>query len=289
MVTGHPIERAARALLRAAGVRSRYVETAVARHHVYDAPGQGRLPTIAFLPGLSDSGASLAPVLLRLRRRVRRVLIVESAGHGLSPPAHGEYTMDRHLASMGAALDRLLDEPAVLAGNSLGGATALRYAVDRPTRVRGLYLTSPGGAALDDATLDDLRRAFAIRTTAEARAFLDRVITRPGPAAPLLARLVRARAASPDVTSLLRTLDAHHRLTPDELARLAAPVTVLWGRAERLLPPAALAYFREHLPAHATILEPAGLGHCPHLDDPRRLAQLLAAFAAQVGAAPHAG
>lgn len=276
------IDRVAATLLRTAGVRTRHVETPVARHHVYDARGRGRLPAIAFLPGLSDTGASLAPVVLALRRRARRVVVVEAAGHGLSGRARAAYTIDRHLASTAAVLDEVLDEPAVLVGNSLGGATAIRYALARPSRVRALYLTSPGGAALDDETVADLRRAFTIRTTAEARAFLDRVLARRSRAAPLLARVVRARAASADVVSLLATLGPEHALTPDELARVHVPVTVVWGRADRLLTPAALAHFRRHLPPHAAIEEPEDLGHCPHLDDPHRLARMLASFVASV-------
>jgi hypothetical protein len=38
-------------------------------------------------------------------------------------------------------------------------------------------------------------------------------------------------------------------------------------------------HFRCHLPRHAVIEEPAGFGHCPHFDDPARLAARLVAFA----------
>lgn len=274
------LDRVIRVGLRGGGLRSRYVATKVARHHIYEARGDGPLPTLVFLPGLSDSASSLAPVLLRLRRRARRVLVIDAAGHGLSGQARDEYTVDRHLASSVAVLDEVLDEPAILIGNSLGGATALRYAIERPARVRGLYLTSPGGAQLDDAELDALRAAFAIGSRADARAFLRRVVHRAPALAPVLARVIHRRAGSPAVSDLLRTLGREHALTPAELGGLTMPATLLWGRSERLLPPAALAYFRAHLPAHAVIVEAEGLGHCPHLDDPARLARMIGEFAA---------
>jgi len=272
------LERAIRVGLRPLGVRSRYIETDVARHHVYDAGGGGALPPIVFLPGLSDSATSLLPVLLRVRRRARRVVIVESAGHGLSGAARGEYTVARHLASIAAVLDELLDEPAILAGNSLGGATAFRYAVDRPSRVCGLYLTSPAGAPMDETAREDIRRAFTMQTTVDARAFLDRVFHRAPALAPLLARLILARASSPAIADLLGSIGNDGAL-PDKLAGLTVPVTVVWGRSERLLPASSLAYWRDHLPAHAVFAEPDGFGHCPHLDDPARLARMIAAFA----------
>jgi pimeloyl-ACP methyl ester carboxylesterase len=273
------LERGVRVGLGAIGVCSRYVETEVARHHVYDAVGRGALPTIVLLPGLSDAAPSLVPVLLRLRSCAQRVIIVESAGHGLSGTARGEYTVARHFRSITAVLDQLLDGPAVLAGNSLGGATAVHYALERPGDVCGLYLTSPAGAPLDDLARADIRRAFTMRTTADARAFLDRVFHRSPALAPLLARLILDRASSSAVADILRSMGDDDNTLPDKLASLTIPVTLVWGRSERLLPPSSLAYLRGHLPLHAVIAEPHGFGHCPHLDDPARLAGMIAAFA----------
>lgn len=276
------LERLLRAGLRLAGVRSRYVDTEVARHHVYDAPGTGALPPVVLLPGLSDSAATWVPVLLSLRRRARRVTIVESAGHGLSDPPRGEYSVARHLASSAAVLDQLLAEPALLVGNSLGGATALRYAHSRPERVLGLFLTSPAGAPLEAEASAEVRAAFALRSRRDARAFLEKVFHRVPPLAPLLlGPLVHTRCNAPAVTDILATVDGQHSL-PVELAALAMPITLLWGRSERLLRPEQLAYFRAHLPAHVTIDEPEGFGHCPHLDDPARLSRLIADFARQL-------
>ena len=47
-------------------------ETDVASHYVYQADGRGPLPPLVILPGLSDSAASAALVMLHLRRRTRR-------------------------------------------------------------------------------------------------------------------------------------------------------------------------------------------------------------------------
>jgi pimeloyl-ACP methyl ester carboxylesterase len=276
------IERAVRRVLGALGVPSRHVETAVARHHVYDAPGRGELAPIVFLPGLCDTAASIAPVVLALRRQARRVVVIEAAGHGLSEQAHGEYSVERHLESTAAVLDEVLDEPGVLVGNSLGGADALRYAIARPTRVRGVFVTSPAGAVVGAEAIAEIRRAFEMRTVGDARVFVDRVVSRPSRLGPAFARIMRARAASRSVADLVRTFGDHHAIDAAELARLDVPVRVIWGRDERLLPPAALEYFKTHLPAHATIAEPAGIGHCPHLDDPARLTRLIAAFTRRV-------
>jgi pimeloyl-ACP methyl ester carboxylesterase len=56
------------------------------------------------------------------------------------------------------------------------------------------------------------------------------------------------------------------------------PVLLLWGQSERLMPSGALAYFRRHLPANTLVEEPPGFGHCPHFDDPSRLAARIVEF-----------
>jgi pimeloyl-ACP methyl ester carboxylesterase len=50
------------------------------------------------------------------------------------------------------------------------------------------------------------------------------------------------------------------------------------------LPAEALAYFERYLPPHAIVEQPEGLGHAPQMEDPKRLAQRLLAFARDVSA-----
>ncbi len=274
-----PVDRAVRVLLRAGGVTSRAVDTGVARHHAYVAPGRGHLPPIVWLHGLSDSAATFVPVMRRLRPHVREVTMVEAAGHGLSTPPRAEYTPSLHVASMTQALDRLVREPAIFVGNSLGGVTALRYALAHPERVRGLVLISPAAAPVDDDATAAIRRAFDLRTPADAVRFLERVCEQRPPAARLVARKLIEQSARTAVRDLLRTATAADAPTPGELGALAVPTWLLWGRGERLLPPSMLTHLRAHLPPHAVVTSPAGFAHCPHLDQPGRLARLILAFA----------
>jgi pimeloyl-ACP methyl ester carboxylesterase len=58
------------------------------------------------------------------------------------------------------------------------------------------------------------------------------------------------------------------------------PILFWWGRSERLLPGSHLAWWKEHLPAHAVFERPEGVGHCPQLDAPARLADRIASFVA---------
>jgi pimeloyl-ACP methyl ester carboxylesterase len=271
------VDRSLRRILSRLGLHSRFVATTIARHHVYDTGGTGA--PIVCLPGLSDTAASWVPVVLSLGKHGYRVLVVESAGHGLSEQPSCEYTVDTHFRSTTEALDLVLahvDGPVLLVGNSLGGATALHYAVRRPAAIRGLFLTSPGGGLADETVVSELRALFTTRSVRDARVFLGRVLHRATVFHAPLAFAVRAGHASRAVVDLVASLRTDQDV--EGIGSITAPIHVVWGQSERLLPSTSLAWYRTQLPRHATVVEPTGFGHCPHLDNPFRLATMIDAY-----------
>lgn len=249
--------------------------------HVYDGAGSGRLPTVVLLHGLAAGGGSFGPMVSSLRPHVRRVIVPELPGHGFSahPGEASPVTPDLLVDAIADALDGLLDEPAVVLGNSLGGAVALGVALRRPGRVRGLVLVSPAGAKLKEDEWRELVAAFDLRSADEARRFLGRVYHRPPWFVALFAHEFPELMRRPAVREILASATPEHSPAPGELAALAMPILLLWGRSERLLPASALAWFREHLPPHTVIEEPEGFGHAPQLEQPDRLAARVVAFA----------
>jgi pimeloyl-ACP methyl ester carboxylesterase len=271
-------EKLARFALNRRGLESREVRTRVGLVHAYDGRGPGDLPPMVMLHGIGSAATPFGPVLARLQQHARRVIAPEMPGHGFSPAPSVSMTPDLLTDAMRDALDLLLDEPAIVCGNSLGGAVAVRYALDRPEKVRALVLASPAAARLTDEELDALRKTFDLGSTRDTVAFLERVYHRPPWFAPFVAGEIREMMRRPVVRDLLRSATPDHAPTPAELASLAPPVLVLWGRSERLLPASTLAYLRAHLPAHAIVEEPHGVGHCPHYDDPAAFAARIVAF-----------
>ncbi|MDF3832217.1 alpha/beta fold hydrolase [Cupriavidus basilensis] len=75
-----------------------------------------------------------------------RTVVVDLPGYGQSSkPADAEYTLDFFVAALRAQLVALELPRCVLVGNSLGGAIALKYALDYPEHVSRLVMMAPGG------------------------------------------------------------------------------------------------------------------------------------------------
>jgi pimeloyl-ACP methyl ester carboxylesterase len=272
-------ERLGRSALKLRGVESRMVTTSAGAMHLYDAPGTGKLPTIVILHGISSAATPYGRVILALRSASRRVIAPEYPGHGFSARPSGPLTTDLLSAGVIELLDRELDEPAIVFGNSLGGGVALTYALERPDRVRGLVLSSPAGARMDDDEWKTLLDTFRMASTAEARSFLTRLYHAPPWWTPIIARDVRALFSREVITQLTASVRPEHGFTAERLAELRMPILLLWGKSDQIMPRSNLEYFRRSLPPHTIIEEPGDFGHCPYLDQPTKLTAHIVDFA----------
>ena len=113
----------------------------------------------------------------------------------------------------------------------------------------------------------------------DARAFLARLYRKTPWYASLFAGDVMRQFSREVITSLTAAVRTEHGFTPEELAGLRMPILMVWGRGDRLLPASNLEFYRRHLPPHARIEEPDEMGHCPHMDAPRKLADRITTFA----------
>jgi 4,5:9,10-diseco-3-hydroxy-5,9,17-trioxoandrosta-1(10),2-diene-4-oate hydrolase len=191
-MTAQPVESAATSrFARAAGMRLHYHEARPA--------GQPGGPPVVMLHGggpgasaWSNFGANLPVFAERFR-----TLLVDQPGFGASdkPPVTGQY-----FTFAAEALAGLLDELGIdrvqLVGNSLGGGTAVRFALRFPDRAGRLVLMGPGGLSLN---------VFAPDPTEGVRRLME-FAAPPGPSKEKMA-------------AFLRTLVFDQRLVTDELVR----------------------------------------------------------------------
>jgi hypothetical protein len=195
------------------------------------------------------------------------------------------------------AIERAMDEAgfqtAHIVGNSLGGHVALALAaraVGRGVRPGGRL-----GAGRSLARRDAQLPAADAPRSAVARALrrCDRRHTRGAPArrvtlpiavdferipAELLAHQICGAAACDAEPLLDYASGADWRIDAE---RIACPVRIVWGSADRLLPwPSAAARFRNDWLPHADWVELDGVGHCPQLEVPLEAAALITGFTA---------
>ncbi|MCA9718461.1 MAG: alpha/beta hydrolase [Myxococcales bacterium] len=274
-------ERVTRRVLNARGYTSRWLPTSVGRVHVLQRPGQGELPPVVLMHGISANGLSFTQMLGRFVAHARRVTAPDCPGHGFSDTPRGGLDRDSMLAGLRESLDRIIDEPVILLGTSMGGFVATRYAAENPDKVRALALVCPGGApSSSDESFRQFLDTFDIQGHAKALEFVDRMLVRsPQGLRHVLAHGIRSRFSHPELRRLLASISVADMLRPDELARLSMPTLLLWGRDELILPPCHLDFFKQHMPPHVQIEEWSNFGHCGFLERPEAVARRVIRFA----------
>jgi pimeloyl-ACP methyl ester carboxylesterase len=236
--------------------------------------GQGE--PLGWLAGLGGL-VTWPPVLERLARH-RRVIVPSLPGF---PGALGHDQLDTHLDWLLAVRD-LLNEAGLaegdLAGVSVGGALAADVAAVWPHKVRKLVLVAPYGLYDPAAPVTDV---FAQRTDdlpallcADPARFTAAVAPPEG-ADPTEAEIEQVRAMEAAARLLWPLGDT--RLAR-RLGRVLAPTLLLWGEADRVIPPSYAQRFAEGIAAPTQTHTLPGAGHLADLDAPDAVAEAVLGF-----------
>jgi pimeloyl-ACP methyl ester carboxylesterase len=237
----------------------------------FDRSGAGE--PLLLLHGTGSSRAVWSPVVPLLARE-REVITLDLPGHGDSPVVAGiDPTPIGYAQLVGATLDRLGLKQVDVAGNSVGGWTALELA--KLGRARSVVAIGPAGLwptrspRSASATLWFLHHApppppLLLRSQLGRRLLLRKIYGRPErvPAEEALAaaRVMRStRGFNEHLRQTIRT-----RFTGG--GDIEVPVTIAYGERERLLPRRARR--GEELPQHARWVTLPACGHVPVWDDP---------------------
>ena len=268
-----------RALI-ARGAMSAILPIGAHKVHYYDVAGRGSGPPIILVHGLGSSGTSFSRVMFSLGRRYRRVLVPDLPGNGFSPmPPTGPVPVLEQMEVLRQFTAATTSEPAMMVGNSLGGAMSLLIALRWPELLRGLVLVSPAGARVSDHRLDELLRSLDVQDTKQARSITRRLFHQAPFLLSLFAAPLKKIYGSATVRSILREVKDLDFFKPEVLARLSVPTLLLWGESEKLLPYEGVDYFKANLPAVAHIEVVPGFGHIPQVETPQRVADRIIAFA----------
>ena len=180
-----------------------------------------------------------------------RTLLVDQPGFGASdkPEVVGNYFRFA-AAHVVALLDELGIDRVHLLGNSLGGGTAMRLALEHPKRVGRLVLMGPGGASLNLFHADPTQGVqrlmdFATDPSREAlRAFISTMVVNQSLVTDELVEERFADATAPGAREALASMGASF-WNPDtfedgmlwrEAHRLRQHTLLTWGREDRVNP-----------------------------------------------------
>lgn len=245
--------------------------------------GDGR--PLLLLHGATECGGAMwAPVLAALARN-RRVVIPDFPGLGESAPLP-QLTVDSFADWMTDLIERTgLARPMVV-GHSMLGSLALHFAArSADTMERLVVYGAPAvGPYRIPLRLAYLATRFGMRpTAANAERFdrfmlLDRDATRGRDPAwyDAFDAYTRACAGRPEAKKTMgRLVKIGKKAVPDDdMARIAVPVALVWGRHDRVVPlRAAEAAARKHQwPLH--VIEHAA--HAPHIEQPGSFVEAIA-------------
>ncbi|KWF37916.1 alpha/beta fold hydrolase [Burkholderia pseudomultivorans] len=170
-----------------------------------------------------------------------RAIVVDLPGYGQSSkPSDVAYTLDFFVGALHAQLTALGVGPAVLLGNSLGGAVALKYALDHPDAVDALIMMAPGGVEDRDTyfRMEGIQRMVKLFTHREMnddtmRELLTLLVHDPAIVTDALVA-ERMKVCVEQPTEVLSTMSVPN-LT-DALGELRCPVLGFWGTDDRFNP-----------------------------------------------------
>ena len=259
-------------------------------YEVYPHPGDA--PPLLLIHGFTASASSFEANLDGLRRNFT-VITAELLGHGASdaPEDAAAYGPGPAVDRITNLLDHLGYDSVFLCGHSLGGALALRVALDAPHRVAALAVINSSSAAGTPEWRDGARPRMvemAERVRTDGTEFLKR--TRMYPA--------HSRRLDPISKELLtRDFD---RLLPAGVAGTAEGLVVevnAWERHGELAVPMLLVVgdkdvdfaahaetFVSRFPPHMVqVVHLPQAGHAANIEQPREFEQAMTEFARMVG------
>ncbi|MEZ0364708.1 alpha/beta fold hydrolase [Mycobacterium sp. pUA109] len=246
---------------------------------------------IVLLHGYADSADTWRGVLTRLAAARRPAFAVDLPGFGQAGPRRPGPLVPQ----FDAFVDALLADtgPAVLVGNSLGAATAVR-AADRQGSVKALIaLDDPLNAHHWLARLARRRPVSARLWSRVGRApipprvlrgatrrLVPKVLYGPGVAADaeVVAYWTGIASRTADVAELGRYAFqyAYETAGGHRDVRVSCPTVIVHGARDRIIPVHSSGLLHQQIPGSELVVLPRS-GHCPQLDNPSEVVRIILA------------
>jgi pimeloyl-ACP methyl ester carboxylesterase len=245
-----------------------------ARAHIRD-EGPRTAPVLVLIHGSNASLYTWRPWVERLSHTFR-IVSMDMPGHGLT----GEVPTDDYSAKamvefVRDVTDKLGLSDFAIAGNSMGGAIAARFAETYPQRVTQLILVDAGG--LRSRQGDKIPLAFKLARLPVLNQVLLYITPRALVAEGLNDAIVRkaiitdamidqywefARMTGSRTATAERFREPYDDYVEQHIQKIGAPTLILWGEDDHLIPVVAARTFAKEIPGSKLIIYRA-TGHIP--------------------------
>jgi pimeloyl-ACP methyl ester carboxylesterase len=254
------------------GFQSHFLETRFGRLHYLlrdhaESPG-----TLLLIHGLGTSSSTWIKVLPLLQEKYR-IAALDLPGFGFSALERNRThcTLEEHLEALGIFADAVGHAPVILLGHSFGGWISGFHASRHPHGVRHLVLVDTAGIHYRGA--EKLRESFTLNSVQDTRRLLNDLWYRYPwyfkPFAGAIFRELRHRG----MNELVASIDAESFLV-EELGRFSMPVSIIWGREDKVILPESVGVLVKFVP-HARVSLIDQCGHVPQLERPAEFAALV--------------
>lgn len=245
-----------------------------ARVHLRD-QGPRDAPVLVLVHGSNASLFTWEPWAKRLDKKFR-VVSIDMPGHGLTGAVpDGDYSQEAMVRVTKEVVDKLNLAKFALAGNSMGGAVAARFAEEYPDRVTHLILVDAGG--MNEKFGDHVPLAFRIARVPVVNNVMlyvtprsivteglnDAIVHKEVITSAMidsywdLARMQGTRAATLARFELPMSDAVQH-----DIGKIKAPTLVLWGAEDHLIPVEAAHAYANAIHGSKLIIYPH-TGHIP--------------------------
>jgi len=209
-----------------------------------------------------------------------RIVRMDLPGYGLTGPfPDGDYSMENYVKFLKSFLDEMEINRCALAGNSLGGGIAWRFAEKYPDRVEKLVLIDASGypytsqsepIAFEIAKIPVIKNAlkfitprFVARSSLE-NVYADNTLVTDDLVDRYFELTLREGNRQAFIDRFAREKDTTaYRSIPS----IKTPTLILWGEADKLIPLQSAYRFHDDLPNDTLVILP-NLGHVPMEENP---------------------
>jgi pimeloyl-ACP methyl ester carboxylesterase len=250
-------------------------------------------PLVVLVHGLGHWTGAAWDALAARFVPTHRIIGFDLPGFGASDKPDVAYTLAYFTDVLACVVARTAPHATfTLVGHSLGGLIAANYTARFPDHVRALALLDPAGFLRTPKIV--LRVAgsgpvsWLFRTIKPSSGFIESTLDQSVYDPRSVSRDVRARAIElsqdPALTRAFARVYSgamqemlHMRALHRFFATWHGPTLLIWGKDDRYVPFAGLAYARAVYP-HARILAIERCGHCPAIEYPELVARALRAI-----------